>query len=690
MNVLTNLMALLTPKTAKDGAQTPAAGQGPAGADFAALMAMPVADAAPAGIALPGVPVVSPALGDGAELAAADIVPDTDVAGALPLPQQTTDILAQQIALPIVAAKTVRNAGIPAEAAPGKDKTPVLADDEAPESKEGASAETGLSDGAIALSVPATPVAPIAAEAQMATLVNSAAIQPAPTPAATPAPLPKQNNGPASIETIAATPATGSTTPTAPAASKKISVKQSVEAKSAMPSSVEQTAVDAALPNLVAKPAGEAKALPRAGKSADTAGPAIKASSPLPSPAAAIPVTQSPVAASAAAAPVAAPADVAQAAPVAMPARLAGRASVAAARRATVDASIPVAAPAQSVAPAVAPIPQAIVQAVGGQPATVVAQMATAPAPDARIAVAAVQGADASIEPTTPIIGEATALLRMVAGGGAEPRATTAKTPLFAMPRASAKAVADMSTDAVRPTGDGKVADVKLADVKIADADRPLPTAQPAHVAAASVAAPVVSGASQPVADLSATLGQQVIDMSSGGQWIDGLAKEIATLAAGTGQGSFRLSPEHLGPMRVDIRQGDLGAEISLTVQTAAAESALRQDSDTLKNDAQLSAVRVHEVRVERVHNVAEAARSDSAGNQNNSNNNNGSSWNQGGTQTGFAQSQSQSQAQTQGQGNGQQGSRKVSGGDAVLNHAGPSDQGVEDTQDGLRRARYA
>lgn len=687
MNVLTNLMALLTPKTAKDGAQTPAAGQGPVGADFAALMAKPAVDAAPTGIALPGVPTASPATGDGAELAAADIVPDADVAGALPLPQQTTDILAQQIALPIVAAKTVRNAGVAAEAAPGKGKTPALSEDEASESKEVAPAETGKSDGAIALSVPATLVAPIAAEAQMATLVNGAAMQPAPAPAATPAPLPKQDKGPASIETVAATPATGSTTAAAPASPQKISVKQSVEANAATPSPVEQAAVDAALPNLVAKPIGEAKAVPRAGKSADAAGPAVKASSPLPSPAAAIPVTQSPVAASTAAAPVEAPVDVAQAAPAAMTARLAGRASVAAARGEAVDASTPVAAPAQSVAPAVASIPQAIVQAVGGQPATVVAQMATAPAPDPRIAVAAVQGAGASIAPTTPVIGEATALLRMVAGGGAEPRATTAKTPLFAMPRVSAKAVADTSTDAVRPTGDGKVADVKLADVKITDA---LPTAQPAHVAAASVAAPMVSGASQPVADLSATLGQQVIDMSSGGQWIDGLAKEIATLAAGTGQGSFRLSPEHLGPMRVDIRQGDLGAEISLTVQTAAAESALRQDSDTLKNDAQLSAVRVHEVRVERVHNVAEAARSDGAGNQNNGNNNNGSSWNQGGTQTGFAQSQSQSQAQTQGQGNGQQGSRKVSGGDAVLNHAGPSDQGVEDTQDGLRRARYA
>lgn len=687
MNVLTNLMALLTPKTgpktASDGAQTPA------GADFAALMAMPAADAAPAGIALPGVPTVSPATGDGAELAAAEIVPDTDVAGALPLPQQTTDILAQQIALPIVAAKTVRNAGVPAEAAPGKGKTPALSDDEASEGEQGASAETGKSDGAIALSVPATPVALTMPEPQMAALVNGAAMQPAPTPAATPAPLPKQGKGPASIETIAATPATGSAPTTAPAPSQKISVKQSLEANTATPSPAEQAAVDAALPNLVAKPAGEAKAAPRGGKTADAIGSAVKASSPLPSPAAAIPAAQIPVAAGTAAEPVAAPADVALAAPAAMPARLAGRASVAAARGETVDAAIPVVAPAQSAASAVGAIPQAIVQAVSGQPATVVAQMATAPGADPRIAAAAVQGTDASIAPTTPVIGEATALLRMVAGGGAEPRATNAKAPLFAMPRASAKAVADASTDAVRSTGD-KVADVKLTDVTIAETDRPLPTAQPAHLAAASTAAPAISGASQPVADLSAILGQQVIDMSSGGQWIDGLAKEIATLASGTGQGSFRLSPEHLGPMRVDIRQGDLGAEISLTVQTAAAESALRQDSDRLKNDAQLSAVRVHEVRVERVHNVAEAARSDGAGNQNNGNNSNGSSWSQGSTQAGFAQSQSQSQAQAQGQGNGQQGSRKVSGGDAVLNHAGPSDQGVEDTQDGLRRARYA
>uniref|UniRef100_UPI001112FDE7 flagellar hook-length control protein FliK n=1 Tax=Sphingobium phenoxybenzoativorans TaxID=1592790 RepID=UPI001112FDE7 len=249
-------------------------------------------------------------------------------------------------------------------------------------------------------------------------------------------------------------------------------------------------------------------------------------------------------------------------------------------------------------------------------------------------------------------------------------------------PKAPAKAEAAPHAAEVRPAE------------QAASADRPLPTVHAMQASLAS-AFPTVTAGTQPATDLSATLGQQVIDMSSGGQWIDGLAKEIATLASGTGQGSFRLSPEHLGPMRVDIRHGDLGAEISLTVQTAAAESALRQDSDKLKADAQLSAVRVHEVRVERVHNVAETARSDGAGNQNGGNNNGGaSSWNQGGTQAAFSQSQGQSggsaQANAQGQGNGQQGGRKVSGGDAVLNHAGPSDQRGDDAQDGVRRARYA
>lgn len=668
MNVLTNLMAMLTPKTAKDTAQTSAAGQA-GGADFAALMEMPTPDAAIAvtpGTVAPAVPAALPIIGDGADEAA----PDTDVASALPLPQQTAAVLAQQVALPVAGAKAIRNATVSADPKPAGGKALPVVDGDAAGNEGTAKGDTeGEGDAMVALPVPGA-----AADVQAAAIMTSAVI-PASTPASapTPAPLPRQDRDGAPVEGVAtvagvadrASPSNGSVN--IADINKDIKASGAVSTAAAMPSPAAQPAMEAlaaADPKVVdPKAAGKTVAADIAQRGRDgkakTGTESSGAASPLPSP-----VSQS----------LAVAEDVM---PVAMPSRLAGRVSVTAARAEAPNMPVtPSAAPVQPAAPVAAEtaaaIPQAIVQAVGGQPATVVAQ-------------AAAQGVPATAAPSAetdaPVIGEATALLRMAAGVPVGKRAAPPAIPAYDTPKVSAKA------ETMPQTAEARVTDLS------ANADRP---AQPVHAMQASLASafPAIPAGTQPVTDLSATLGQQVIDMSSGGQWIDGLAKEIATLASGTGQGSFRLSPEHLGPMRVDIRHGDLGAEISLTVQTAAAETALRQDSDKLKADAQLSAVRVHEVRVERVHTVAETARSDGTGNQNNGNNNGASSWNQGGTQTAFSQSQGQSngsaQANAQGQGNGQQGGRKVSGGDAVLNHAGPSDQRVDDAQDGVRRARYA
>ncbi len=198
-------------------------------------------------------------------------------------------------------------------------------------------------------------------------------------------------------------------------------------------------------------------------------------------------------------------------------------------------------------------------------------------------------------------------------------------------------------------------------------------TAQPLAIAA---------GATQPVADIGGMLGQQVIDMGSGGQWIDGLAREIAALSKGEGQGSFRLSPEHLGPMRVDIRAGDQGANVTLTVETKAAEAMLVQDRHLLKADAQLSALRIGEVTVERVTHIAEPSRSDSATGQ-------GTSGQQGNNAQNAALAQGQSQGQSQN--NGQlAANRKVPDATTVSSEAEPRETGGSAPADATRRARYA
>jgi flagellar hook-length control protein FliK len=300
-------------------------------------------------------------------------------------------------------------------------------------------------------------------------------------------------------------------------------------------------------------------------------------------------------------------------------------------------------------------------------------------------------------EPAASAMGEATALLRFASQGGVDSKAGASVRPPDSLPAIdgiAARVVARADGPVRARTAASSDADPAAVPVSIASTPVSVQSAaaQTDATLAASTATPVAAHGAIPAPDLSASLGQRVIDMSVGGQWIDGLAKEIATLSAGSGQGTFHLSPPHLGPMRVDVRNGDLGAQVSLTVQTEAAEAALRQDSDKLKTDGQFSGIRISDVRIDRVHHVAEPSRSDTGNNQNNSRDGNANQANgQSMLSQGQSQSQGQNQAQTQAQANSQQTGRKTLLGEAVLSHAEPADQRVgDDSQSGFRRARYA
>ncbi|KKW93477.1 flagellar hook-length control protein FliK [Sphingobium chungbukense] len=246
--------------------------------------------------------------------------------------------------------------------------------------------------------------------------------------------------------------------------------------------------------------------------------------------------------------------------------------------------------------------------------------------------------------------------------------------------------------------GEPVAARVKSGRAGIAAELAPANTAQPVPTDAASVpplaqpsAGPAVQTAviAPPTVDLSASLGAQVVDMGVSGQWIDGLAREIAGLSANGAQGRFQINADQLGPVQVDIRHGSDGAAVSLTVASEAAEMALRQDSDRLRLDASLSAVRIAEVKIERAPHVAEAARADGAsqqGSQQSSQTPNG--WANNGQN--MAQSQGQAHGQAQGQGRWRASengafSPKNSGDPAVLN----PDDARRASHDSLR-ARYA
>ena len=222
------------------------------------------------------------------------------------------------------------------------------------------------------------------------------------------------------------------------------------------------------------------------------------------------------------------------------------------------------------------------------------------------------------------------------------------------------------------------------------------PSAAPAaaSVPASAATAPLLTPAPQataqiaplamPVSDLSASLGAQMVDMGVSGQWIDGLARDIAGLSANGAQGRFQINADRLGPVQVDIRQGADGVAVSLTVASEAAELALRQDSDQLKRDPALAAGRIHDVRVERSAHITEPARADNAANQN-------------GSQSDPQQQPSAGHWQAQGQGSGQSQMQGRQGRENIAqlhkNGDGPVVMDSEEAGNSARdtvRARYA
>ncbi|WP_145199299.1 flagellar hook-length control protein FliK [Sphingobium sp. B2] len=231
--------------------------------------------------------------------------------------------------------------------------------------------------------------------------------------------------------------------------------------------------------------------------------------------------------------------------------------------------------------------------------------------------------------------------------------------------------------------GDTAPADAPVAAITDAmpgaiDPAVPAPAAPPLTIPTVAPALPAV--------DLSATLGAQVVDMGVSGQWIDSLARDIAGLSANGAQGRFQISSDQLGPIDVSIRQGIDGAAVSLTVSSDIAEAALRQDSDRLRLDAGLSAVRISEVKIERAPHVGDAARSDPSSQQQPSQQqqgqHNGPSANWQGAGQGMGQSQQQGRWQ---QRENIALAHKAGGDPAVLNH-----EQTGDTASQAIRARYA
>lgn len=122
---------------------------------------------------------------------------------------------------------------------------------------------------------------------------------------------------------------------------------------------------------------------------------------------------------------------------------------------------------------------------------------------------------------------------------------------------------------------------------------------------ASAPAAPIISAAPAPVplATAAATVAQalaaQVLTIAADGAWIDALARDISRMASGSGDLRFRLTPETLGELRVEISQSERGAVIRMSVSSEAAQAAIADAQPRLLAEARAQGVRIADAQVD-------------------------------------------------------------------------------------------
>lgn len=87
-----------------------------------------------------------------------------------------------------------------------------------------------------------------------------------------------------------------------------------------------------------------------------------------------------------------------------------------------------------------------------------------------------------------------------------------------------------------------------------------------------------------------------VLEIDTGGQWIDRLALEISA-AVQDGGARLKLTPDNLGELTIAIRTGDTGASVVITTQDEAVRSMLAGAQDRLASEARSHGLRLADVQ---------------------------------------------------------------------------------------------
>jgi len=102
--------------------------------------------------------------------------------------------------------------------------------------------------------------------------------------------------------------------------------------------------------------------------------------------------------------------------------------------------------------------------------------------------------------------------------------------------------------------------------------------------------------ADTPIADRVMT---HQLDLARDSAWLDRLARDIATSADGDAPMRFKLHPEMLGQMRVELSQGDRGTSVRLTVESETTRGIVADAQPRLVAEARAQGVRIAETHVD-------------------------------------------------------------------------------------------
>lgn len=89
------------------------------------------------------------------------------------------------------------------------------------------------------------------------------------------------------------------------------------------------------------------------------------------------------------------------------------------------------------------------------------------------------------------------------------------------------------------------------------------------------------------------------LDLAHEGEWLDQLATDIARTASKEGMLRFRLHPESLGSLEVEVSQGPAGTSIRMNVETEAARAVLAEAQPRLIAEARAQGARIADTQVD-------------------------------------------------------------------------------------------